>query len=346
MSSWPRRPASSAFTAHLTLATPTVAPFAPRARRDRPAARRRRRARARSAGSTTSATASCRSRATTWSRGLTGPTSGTGSRGRWSPCSTAARPIVRPAAGGNTLLSRGLPLGGRPDRRRSAARAGGLLDRAWRRVERAVRQPQPRDADRGRARRTSTRTGAGWASTSATRGRASVTAARSTATACGGRPSRPRPSVRTPRRTARRRRSTTRRRSSSSPTACRSCWPREAPSPRCTAAGGRWRAGSSTRACGAARGRRVGSDHGRARPQRPRLLLRGLRRGPRAVRGLRRAARPEPRHRRGRAAATRGARRRGPRRRPVHDLLRARRSSPIAATRASPAARRGSCAAT
>ena len=41
--------------------------------------------------------------------------------------------------------------------------------------------PEPRDAHRGRARRTSTRTGAGSARTSGTRGRASVTAARSTA---------------------------------------------------------------------------------------------------------------------------------------------------------------------
>ena len=51
------------------------------------------------------------------------------------------------------------------------------------------------------------------------------------------------------RRTARRRRSPTPPRSSSSPTACRSCSPPTAASPRCTAAGGRSRAGSSTRAC-------------------------------------------------------------------------------------------------
>ena len=65
----------------------------------------------------------------------------------------------------------------------------------------------------------------------------------------GGRPSRRRPRVRTPRRTARRPRSTTRPRSSSSPTACRSCSPRDG---AVAALHGGWRAAggraSSTRA--------------------------------------------------------------------------------------------------
>ena len=67
-----------------------------------------------------------------------------------------------------------------------------------------------------------------------------------------------------------------------------------------------------------------GSDHRRARPERARLLLRGVRGGPRALRGLRRAPRRQSRHRRRRPRAARGARRRGPRRRDLHDLLRAR----------------------
>ena len=66
----------------------------------------------------------------------------------------------------------------------------------------------------------------------------------------------------------------------------------------------------------AARGRRRRPDHGRARPGRPRLLLRGRRGGPRALRRLRRA--------RGERnldlAAVARAAARGARRRDVHDV--------------------------
>ena len=95
----------------------------------------------------------------------------------------------------------------------------------------------------------------------------------------------------------------------------------------------------------AARGRGRGADQGRARAERARLLLRGRRGGPRALRGLRRAPRgAQPGPGRGGDPAARSPRHRGLRRRPVHDLRR-RASSRTAATRASPAARRGSYAA-
>ena len=119
-----------------------------------------------------------------------------------------------------------------------------------------------------------------------------------------------------------------------------------APWPRCTAAGARWPAGSSPRASQALRERRRrGADPGRHRPGRARLLLRGRRGGPRALRRLRRAPRrAQPRPRGRRRAQLEAPASSGPRHRPVHDLRRGA-SSRTAATTASPAARRGSCAA-
>ena len=85
----------------------------------------------------------------------------------------------------------------------------------------------------------------------------------------------------------------------------------------------RWRPGSSPRACGAARGRRRRSDPGRDRPGRARLLLRGRRGGPCAVRALRRAAaRAQPRSRGGRdARSSRGGCRDRARHRHVQHVL-------------------------
>ena len=67
---------------------------------------------------------------------------------------------------------------------------------------------------------------------------------------------------------------------------------------------------------GAARPRRRRLHHRRARPVGARLLLRGQRGRPRALRGLRRAGRrAQPRHRRGRPGAARGGRSQA-----VHDV--------------------------
>ena len=123
---------------------------------------------------------------------------------------------------------------------------------------------------------------------------------------------------RRPRRTGRRRRSTTSRRSSSPPTACRS---RSSPTGAVAALHGGWR-GLAERdrrrgRRGAARPRRGRPVDRRARPGGARLLLRGRRGGPRALRGLRRAGRrAQPRPRGGRAR--RSSRR--PASKQVHDV--------------------------
>ena len=110
----------------------------------------------------------------------------------------------------------------------------------------------------------------------------------------------------------------------SSPTACRSRSSPTAPSRCCTAAG----AGSRPAivAEGVAALRELGAPRAgrapRSGPARARLLLRGRRGGPRALRRLRRAGRraqPRPRRRRARRSCGRRAWR-SPRRRAVHDV--------------------------
>ncbi len=91
---------------------------------------------------------------------------------------------------------------------------------------------------------------------------------------------------------------------------------------------------------GAARGRRHRRDHGADRARRPGLLLRGRRRGPRGLRGLRRPPRrAQPRPAEG---AARPARHRAGARRGRSARCAPTSSSRIAATAASRAARRGS----
>ncbi len=268
-------------------------------------------------------------------------------RARWRPCSTAARRTGRPAGGGHTVLSGELfrweneqLVADLPHARAvfSTARGGvsnGPFDVA-----------EPRAADRRRARergREPAPAGGG--------GRASVVALLLRAPgARRDRPARHRAAVRAAAlhargrpgdRADRRRRDRLRRRLPAGPARRRRRGRRAAL--RLEAAGGEHRRRGHR---GAARGRRDRADHRRARPGRARLLLRGRRGGPRALRGLRRAPRrAQPRPRGGRRRSS--SRRTGietARRRAVHDLRRALLLA-TAATRASPAARRGSYAA-